>query len=197
MSDYRDIKIEKENEEAVVIDSAGFDLIGKGSQGAVFKITEDRCVKIFIKRKYCKKESRAYKAARLSSIVPKAYEFGENYIVMELLKGQTLYDYFMSKPTISKTLASRLLAIFKEMKKIGFTRIDASLLHIYINEKGVIKVIDHFNSLRQEYDIPVRFFDGLKEFDLLIPFMNHIKDIDSSQYGEWNNSPELIAIMRS
>lgn len=197
MGDFRDIKVIREDLMVYVINSEGFDLIGKGSQGAIFKISEDRCVKVFAREKHCRKESEAYNAAILSSIVPKVYEMGVNYIVMELLKGQTLYDYFMSKPSISIILARRLLAMFNEMKKIGFTRIDASLENVIINEQGSIKVIDHVNSLRQEYDIPVRFFNGLKEINLLKSFMDHIKDIDFPQYSEWNNSPEVISILKS
>ena len=98
MGDYRDIKVIREDMMVYVINSEGFDLIGKGSQGAVFKISDDRCVKVFAREKHCRKESQAYNAATLSSIVPKVYEMGVNYIVMELLKGQTLYEYFKSKP---------------------------------------------------------------------------------------------------
>ena len=84
-----------------------------------------------------------------------------------------------------------------KMKKIGFTRIDARLDNVIINGQEVIKVIDHVNSLRQEYDIPVKFFIGLKEYDLLNSFLDHIKDIDFPQYSEWTSTPEVISILNS
>ena len=74
------------------------------------------------------------------------------------------------------------------MQKIGFTRIDAKIRHIYVNDQGMLKVIDHVNSFRHHSSLPTMFFDDIDQLGLLDSFMNHAKNLDYKQFDEWNRA---------
>jgi hypothetical protein len=169
----------------VVKNPTGLKMIGKGLQGAVFKISEDRCVKIYAKKSDCISESKALKAARATKIAPTIYEVGPNYIIMEYIKGKPLHKYLPTVESFPQTVAEQLSLIFQKMKKAGFSRIDASLSHLIINEKGIIKVVDHVNSLRKKRAFPVVLFKELTKLNLMDSFLLQVKNINSQQYVEW------------
>ncbi|MBT2602685.1 hypothetical protein J7E55_06385 [Bacillus sp. ISL-53] len=69
-----------------------FPLIGKGAQGAVFKISSDKCVKICAKSEFAAKEGNVLKIAQESPAIPRLYDVGHNYIIMEYLEGQLYFN---------------------------------------------------------------------------------------------------------
>ncbi|MGA9174032.1 MAG: AarF/UbiB family protein [Thermoactinomyces sp.] len=188
MNDFRLIIVKKGKKVVKIKNPTQLELIGKGAQGAVFRLSEDRCIKIYAKEKNCLRESEALYAAQDSSIVPKVYEVGSNYIVMEYIKGQPLKDYLRSLRFIPESIAKQLLFIFKEMKRIGFTRIDNHIRHFIVTDDGVIKVVDHVNSLIKESPWPVLFFGALAKLKLLNSFLYQLKEMDPELYWEWKNS---------
>ena len=44
------VKLGKNESELEVINPTNYELIGKGFQGAIFRLSEGRCVKIFVKK---------------------------------------------------------------------------------------------------------------------------------------------------
>lgn len=182
MDEFRKITIKKTLK---VNNPTNYELIGKGVQGAVFKLSEDQCVKMYAKEKYCLSESKALEAGQCSSIIPKVFEVGENYIVMEYIKGQSLKSYLQSQSSIPEAIVKQLVFIFKEMKRIGFTRIDASIRHIILTDDGEIKVIDHVNSMKVQQAWPIRLFTGLFKFGKQSTFLDQVKELDSELYLEW------------
>lgn len=185
MDDYHKITIKKTNKGLKIINPTNYELIGKGMQGAVFKLSDHRCLKIYAKERHCLRESKTLNEGKVSSIVPKVFEVGSNYIVMEYIKGQPLKDYLKSHLSISEPIAKQLVYIFKEMKRIGFTRIDASIRHLFVTDVGEIKVVDHVNSLKIQQEWPIRFFRALKKLKLLDTFLYQLKEMDPELYGEW------------
>lgn len=191
MDDFREITIKKTNEGLKINNPTNYELIGKGVQGAVFKLSEDRCIKMYAKERHCRRESDALNAGKDSSIVPMVFEVGANYIVMEYIKGQSLKNYLKGVRSISEPIAKQLVFIFKEMKRIGFTRIDASIRHFIVTDDGEIKIVDHVNSMKVQQDWPIKFFRALKKLKLLDMFLYHVKEMDSELYGEWNKLMNL------
>jgi RIO-like serine/threonine protein kinase len=162
-----------------------YELIGKGVQGAVFRLSEDRCVKMYPEEKHCLRESKALNVGQNSTIVPKVFEVGANHIVMEYIKGQPLKDHLRLHRSISEPILKQLVFIFKEMKRIGFTRIDASLRHFIVTDDGEIKVVDHVNSLRLQHAWPILFFRALAKEKFLDTFLYQLKEMDPELYWEW------------
>ena len=164
------VKQGEKDSELEVINPTDYELIGKGFQGAVFRLSEDRCVKIYAQEKHCMKECLALTAAANSIIVPKLFETGDNYIIMEYIHGTTLDDYLRHCRTFPESITKQILFLFQEMERIGFKRIDAILRHIYVTENGICKVIDHVNSLSKDHPFPKKFFKALKKRNLLDSF---------------------------
>lgn len=183
MDDFHKITIEKTG--LKIKNPTHYELIGKGVQGAVFRLSEDRCVKMYVRERHCRRESEALNAGQDSSIVPKVFEVGANYIVMEYIKGQPLKDYLGSLRSIPEPIVKQLVFIFKEMKRIGFTRIDASIRHFIVTDDGEIKVIDHVNSLKKQHPWPFLFFGALAKLKLLDTFLYQLKEMDPELYWEW------------
>lgn len=185
MDDIHKITIEKTKKGLIINNPTPYELIGKGMQGAVFRLSKDRCLKKYAKERHCLRESKALNAGQDSSIVPRVFKVGANYIVMEFIKGQPLKDYLRSLRSMPEPIAKQLVFIFKEMKRIGFTRIDASIRHFIVTDDGEIKVVDHVNSLKIQRAWPFLFFGALARLKLLDTFLYQLKEMDPELYRKW------------
>lgn len=189
MNDFSSITVTRrgKEEELIVNNPTSYPLIGKGIQGAVFKLTEDRCVKIFLKPKNVKKEKEAMIKGQGLPFMPKFFESGPNYIIMEYIDGPSLRDYLKEQGTISESITQQLVNMKKEMNRLGFTNLDRCVTrHIFVDNQQVLKVVDHANSYDRK-PIPVRLLDSLSELGLIDPFLRQVKVLDSELYSEWNN----------
>lgn len=191
MDDFKSIRVirEGENQVEVVHNPTHYPLIGKGKQGAVFKIAPDKCVKIFADPNKVIREREAYKATEGSSIVPKLYEVGENYLVLEYIEGPNLQEHLASEGILTEEMTKKILNLLQEMKRYKFIRVDARLKHIYLTKEGVLKVIDHANSfkLKERPKRPELLMTRLNRLGLLPKFLEHVKKIDPASYEEWKD----------
>jgi predicted Ser/Thr protein kinase len=187
MDNFKKISMKKTKNGLEIKNPTNYELIGKGVQGAVFRISDDRCIKVYARERHWLRECEALNAGQDSSIVPKVFEVGENYIVMEYIKGQPLKEYLRSIGTIPEPIAKKLVFIFKEMKRIGFTRIDAAIRHFIVTDDGEIKVVDHVNSMKRLQAWPIKLFESLARLNLLDLFLDYLKEIDPDLYREWQN----------
>lgn len=85
MSDYSRIKVMMGSDGLIINNPTSLPLIGKEHQGAVFKIGEDRCIKIFVKQENLLKEKEVFLKAKGLPFMPEYYGSGPNYIVMEYI----------------------------------------------------------------------------------------------------------------
>ena len=162
-------------------------LIGKGAQGAVFKISSDKCVKIYARQEYALQEGEVLKVAQDSPIIPRLYEVGPNYIIMEYLDGPTLFEYLQSGGDLSENIIRQILFVLKEMKRLKFTRLDADMRHFIVTEQKKLKVIDHYSSYTKIRSRPELLVNGLKKLGILPLFLEHVKEIDLESYLEWKD----------
>ncbi|MBV7508014.1 hypothetical protein KW850_22620 [Bacillus sp. sid0103] len=163
-----------------------YPLIGKGLQGAVFKLSDDHCVKIYSKKIYCLREKLVLQqVGDKSTIIPAVYETGENYIIMEYLNGPSLQEYLEKSETISEALTSEILYLITELKRLQFSRIDFSLRHTLFDQEGSLKIIDHVNSFRIQRSFPKRLFMDLKQIGLLSSFLEHVNNLEPELYEQW------------
>lgn len=194
MNDFKSIRVirEGENNIEVVDNPTSYPLIGTGKHGAVFKISSDQCVKIYTKPKNVLRESDALKTAQDSSMVPKLYEVGENYIIMEYIEGPTLQDYLQEKGSITQEITQKILSLIQEMKRLNFVRVDPKLKQVIVTKEEEFRVIDHvFSYSKKKADIPVGLLAGLSNLGLLSAFLEQVKLIDPGSYEEWKNFEEL------
>jgi predicted Ser/Thr protein kinase len=165
-----------------------YPFIGRGAQGAVFKISVDRCIKIYKLQEDVLTEREVLEAAQDSSIVPRLYEAGPNYLIMEYIEGPSLGEYLKSNRVITEDLTNKILFLLKEMKRLKFTRLDAYLRHIILTKQGELKVIDHVNSFIKKFPGPVLMMEDLNKLGLLSIFLEQVKKIDPETYIDWKES---------
>jgi predicted Ser/Thr protein kinase len=174
---------------ALIVDNpTELKLIDKGAHGAVFRIDNNRCVKIYADKHNAEKEATTYRRGQGSEIIPKLYEVGDNYIIIEYLKGETLWKHLSHKREISYELAQKIVNLLKEMKRLGFTRIDSSMRHIFITDGQKLKVIDLVYAYVRNDTKPVKIFRELSTLGLVNSFMEHVKKIDKALYMEWSKA---------
>ncbi|WP_409305794.1 kinase [Peribacillus sp. SCS-155] len=172
----------------VVDNPSPYELIGKGLQGAVFQLSEDKCAKKFARDEDALKEAKSLSILQDSRIGPRVFEFGKDYIIMEYFNGPNLEDYLKSKGCITKHITKQIIFVLNELERLGFTRVDAQLRHIMLTEDEELKVIDHVNSRTKIRKKPNAIFKGLKKLGLLSAFLRKVKKIDSSLYEQWTKS---------
>ncbi len=188
MQEFEKVKVTHGSSIELIIDNpTDMKLIGKGAHGAVFRLSKDKCVKIYADIGNAKMETDAYKLSQKSDAVPRLYETGSNYIVIEYIEGTSLLEFLSHKNRIPFTISCRLINLFKEMQRIGFTRIDSSLRHIIIASDGYFKVVDLVYSYIICEAIPKRALIDLNSLSLLIPFLKHLELIDRELYEIWQS----------
>ncbi len=163
--------------------------IGSGQQGTVYRIAPDRCVKIYAKARYAQLESEAYGRAMGSPILPKLYEAGSDYIIMEYLDGETMLSRLRRTGRLTRENAAQILDTLDEMKERKFTRIDIALFHLFFHRGGKMKIIDLVHAYSQSCAVPIVLAEGLQRMNLLESFLEHVEAIDSERLRDWD---ELI-----
>ena len=192
MEDYKKIRVERTEtngkKELIIHNPTSLKLIGEGSQGAVFQLSEDRCVKIYVNPDAAIKEGKALEAASNTHRVPNVYEVGPNYVIMDYLKGMNLKDYLKKAKTIPVSFTKQIILIRKELKRVGFTRIKTSIGHFIITEGDVLKAIDHSDGLTKNDPYNPKMFRDLKNLGLLDTFLKQAKEIDPESYEDWQKN---------
>jgi predicted Ser/Thr protein kinase len=191
VEDFKSIRVLRkgDNEVEIVHNPTSLPLIGKGKQGAVFKLSSDLCVKVYANQANVLKESEVLKIAQ-AGFVPKLYEVGENYIIMEYIEGSTIKEYLETKGNLTEDFTKKILSLLQEMKRLKFTRLDVRFDHLIVTKQGELKVIDHVNSfsLEKQSTRPVRLLKCMKKIGLLSEFLKQVKKFDQQSYLEWKDS---------
>ncbi|MEB9553508.1 hypothetical protein P4J60_26500 [Bacillus cereus] len=184
--DFRNITVlHGDSGNGVKIDSAITQaLIGKGHQGAVYRVSEDQCVKIYGETEHANREKNVLLSSQHLSFIPKVFETGPNYILMEYLSGPDLNTFLKKQSIFSEDITRRLLYILKKMKKSGFKKIDAPLRHIIVTNNG-FKLVDHVYSFSHNQKTPLELFRNLGERNFLDTFLEQVKAIDPKTYAKW------------
>ncbi|MEH7237274.1 RIO1 family regulatory kinase/ATPase domain-containing protein [Bacillus sp. JJ1562] len=193
MFDFSDIRIRKGKGNRVQVDNTlKYPLIGIGREGAVFKISPEKCVKMFHDPKRAKREFEALQRGSKSALFPRLYEAGENYVVMEYIEGITL-DKAIKKGDLTTDLIHKMIHMLKEMKNLQFTKVNFAVKHAIITNNGDIKLIDHTDSFVINKPYPTRLLRLLRENGKLERFLNKVKEIDEQMFENWKqNIPQYL-----
>ena len=198
MNDFKLIKVERIEKngakELIIHNPTTLKLIGEGTQGAVFQLDKDLCIKIYVNPNAASKEGKALEAAKETHIVPRLYEVGPNYVIMEYLKGPNLKDYLKKIQDIPESFTEQIIMIRKELKRVGFIRIKTSIGHFVVTEGNVLKAIDHSDGLTMNDPYNPKMFRDLKKLGLLDKFLEQAKKIDPESYEDWQKNIDFNAI---
>ncbi|MGG1680087.1 serine/threonine protein kinase [Neobacillus sp. NRS-1170] len=174
----------------VVNNPTSYELIGRGMQGAVFKLPNQKCVKIYPDEKHCRWEEEVLSKVQKSPFFPKLYDSGANYIIIEYVEGITLKDYLKNMETIPLEITQQIITIFKEMEHLKFTDYDIYLRHFMVTNNKTLKVIDHVKSFTRNRPQPKYFFEDLSNLGLLESFLSQAQTIDHSLNDKWKETIE-------
>ncbi|MFJ1136688.1 hypothetical protein [Bacillus cereus group sp. BfR-BA-01354] len=186
MKDFKAITVTKGKKHLEIHNPTNYSMIGTGSQGAVFKLSEDKCVKIYSDPAQAKREGKILKAGQHLSFMPVVYDVGSNYIVMEYYNAPTLKDYLKGCMYIPVSIVVKLLNILKKLKQTKFTMIDASLHNIFVVNNEVLKVIGHEDSFQKKYPVPLQLLRDLQMILLKDSFLAQVKNLEPDTFYKWD-----------
>lgn len=165
-------------------DISMFQLIGQGHEGKVYLLPNDRVIKVFHNSNSCKRQIEILIKARNSRFFPTVFYFDNYSIVMEFIRGSTLSHYFKYND-IDKELSLELVRLIEEFKKLGFTKLDMRLGHIFLRPDRTIKVIDPRGSYEEIRTYPKSMLKGLSKRYVLDDFFKYIRDDYPHYYKYW------------
>ncbi|MGP4077633.1 kinase [Halobacillus sp. K22] len=166
-------------------DLKAFEMIGDGKDGEIYKLADDKVVKYFFKEETYQRELEAMKIGQTSNIMPRLYEFGNNYIVMEFVQGISLARHMKRHGYIDEEMTKRILFVLEEFKRLGFTRWDTEVRHMLLDENGEFKVIDHKRAFTSNSPVPIKLLKGMKKFGLTGEFLKNVKNLDPDLHNAW------------
>jgi predicted Ser/Thr protein kinase len=188
MNDFMQINVKKQSDNKLIIyNPTVYPLVGQGRHGAIFRLASDICVKIYADEAHAEIEANVYRRINGSPIIPKLYEVGKNYIIIEYIDGPNLRDYLIEKGKISKGTSKRIIFLFDEIKRLGFSRLDESLRHILVAQDKALKIVDHFYAFTQLDPYPVKFLRQLNEIGFLDQFLKDVLHLYPHIYLHWKN----------
>ncbi|MFJ7938658.1 hypothetical protein ACIQYG_09080 [Peribacillus sp. NPDC096622] len=187
MEDFKTITVTKGEKSLEIHNPTSYSLIGMGAQGAVFQLSDDRCVKIYSDPVQARMEEEALEAGKHLPFMPVVYDTGPNYIVMEYFNAPTLKEYLRNCTYIPDSIVKKLLYILKELKQAKFTMIDAPLRHIFVVGNEELKVIDHVNSFKRMHPVPLKLLRDLKIILLKDSFLDQVKKLEPDTFNEWED----------
>jgi predicted Ser/Thr protein kinase len=159
-------------------------LIGQGHQGRVYILPDDKVLKVFDKPDSCKKQLEVLLKARDSRFFPTVYDFDNYSIIMSFVYGSRL-SFYLKNNNINKHLSIELVELIDELKKLGFTKLDARLGHIFLQPDDTVKVIDPRDSYEKMQPYPKSLLKGLQKHGDLRAFFDYIKQDYPSYYKSW------------
>lgn len=184
------------NADVEVVNNTRLTMIGKGRQGAVFRYTNNICVKVFGNEEDCEREYYALSLGQKTNLLPRVYAKGKLYIAMEIIKGVDLREYLQSQP-LTEELSAKLIDMLITFKKIGYERIDHHKRQIYLQEDGSLKVIDVARTVWRDrvYPYPRKLINSLgKEYKEV--FLSHVQALSPDLYEEWQNFIRMEELSR-
>lgn len=159
-------------------------LIGQGHQGKVYMLPDDKVLKIFYNPDACKKQLEVLLSAKDSRFFPTVFDFDSCSIIMSFVYGSSL-SHYLKNHNISRSLSAELVKLIDELKRLGFTRLDARLGHIYLQPDDTVKVIDPRESYERIQPYPKSMLRGLQKEGDLVLFFDYIKHSYPEHYKYW------------
>lgn len=160
------------------------EFIGKGTQGKVYKLDSYKCLKIIKNKKECAEEVKTLLMAQGDHHFPKLYEYGSNHIIREYINGVELNEY-LSKKKLTPELSKKLIDLYESIVKVGYSRQDAAIFHIFVLPSGELKVIDTARAMKRKSVIPNLLISGLEDLGYKEDFFAFLKIYKPTLYNQW------------
>lgn len=140
------VKFSKKGSKVLLNDKdPSLEFIGAGRSAFVFKIhSTDKVIKVFFPQftKVAKEEAEIYKVLSDTPYYPNLYDSGCNYLVIDYVKGNTLFSCLEKGLPITKENIKEIDHALKLARSKGLNPSDVHLRNIFLTPSGSIKMID-------------------------------------------------------
>lgn len=162
------------------------EFLGSGHNGIVYLLPGKKVIKIFKDKDVCQEEYSILKKTQKSKYFPKLYCHGPYYIVRECVDGKRLDGYIINSG-FNKKIASNIIELIKEFKRLNFSKLDIRCKDIYIAEDLSLRVIDPKNNYSRECTYPRHLMKGLNNLGVLDVFLEVVKHEYNQVYDDWTS----------
>jgi predicted Ser/Thr protein kinase len=159
-------------------------LLGKGHNGAVYLLPDNKVIKVCFVMKDFLCEASILKKVNGNKYFPRLYEIGGNYMIRDYVDGTQLKSY-IKKNGLSKELILDIIEMLKEFEKLKFTKIDVRCKDIFINSHNKPMIIDPQKFYTKERNFPRHLSKGLYKLGVLDIFLEVLKVEEHSLYKKW------------
>ena len=178
---------------STIYNPTSYPLVGRGVHGAVFRLTEATCVKIYAEEQYKAMEEESYEKLKGFSCAPKIYERGNNYMVLEYIEGVIL-NHYLKDNNIDELMSVTILLILEELKDYGSEFADIELNNVIVKADGSLKIFDFVNVYSNQRRIPFFMLNSMAKNKRLTTFMKHVKKYDPARYKSWRKYIGLFPV---
>lgn len=158
--------------------------LGRGHNGMVILLPENRVIKICFNEKSFRGEAYILKKVKGNKYFPNIYEIGGNYMIRDYVDGECMKDY-IKQNGLSKELAIKIIIMLKEFEKLKFKKIDIRCKDIFIQPDGSLKIIDPKKCYSKKRNFPRHLSKGLDKLGMLDFFLEVLKEKDRKLYKKW------------
>jgi predicted Ser/Thr protein kinase len=137
--------IDRNKKIEVISNDPNLKFIGKGRSAIVYKIRgTQKVLKVFYPKfsHTATEEGAIYQKLQGISYYPTLYEIGENYIVIDYIKGKTLFECLLKGIRISQDIINEVDRALNSAKQRGLNPSDIHLRNLILTSENRIKVID-------------------------------------------------------
>jgi predicted Ser/Thr protein kinase len=159
-------------------------LVGKGSQGKVYLINPQLCIKVYHRKEFLPLELEILLKAKYEPQFPKVYEWGDDYMIREYIPGVSLGEYLRRNP-LTEDLTRQIAELFLAFERLGFNRLDTRMAHLILTPEGRIKAIDPANAMRKHGLYPRKFLSQLSDLKCKETFFRYLQRINPILYQRW------------
>jgi len=140
------VTFSREGSKTIVTDKhENLDFVGAGRSAFVFKIkSTEKVIKVFLSPfvAVAKEEARIYRKLQGIDYFPVLYEAGENYLVIDYLRGYTFFECLSKGLVIAPQHVQEVDHALMLARQKGLNPSDIHLRNIIFTFNGEIKVID-------------------------------------------------------
>ena len=133
-----------------------------GVHGKVYRLDENRCIKICKRTKDMQQEYHVLKYVGGYTQFPKVYKCKGRYMIREYVDGQNIRD-FIKQYGFNNNLARELIEIIKIFIKLKFTKIDIRMNEVFVTKNQKIKIVDTTHYLDKKASYPRKMLKVLEE----------------------------------
>ncbi|WP_040194344.1 protein kinase [Clostridium culturomicium] len=158
--------------------------LGKGNNGVVYRIDEQKIIKVFNEEKVCRTELSILKASSKCAAFPQVYGYGDFYIIRDFVEGIRL-DKYLNKNPINREIVQSIVDLIMDFKKLHYKKLDIRCKDLYVQEDFTLRVIDPKNNYSKTVNYPRHLMKGIFKRNQIGFFFFYLQQIDKELYEKW------------